>query len=61
MTFLLLTNARSCLVSLLKCLGKNGCSLQMDQKSSSSSHPLNGDCPINISYSKTPNDHQSTQ
>lgn len=41
-------------------LGYCGCSLQIDQKRSSSSQPLKGDWPINISYRRTPKDHQST-
>ena len=50
-----------CLDSLVKNFGKKTVSLQMDQKSSSSSQPLKGDWPNNISYNNTPKDHQSTK
>lgn len=55
-----LTLVRTVSASLERKRGYDGISLQMDQNSSSSSHPLNGLCPINISYSRTPKDHQST-
>lgn len=50
-----------CFDSFVKNFGKKAVSLQMDQNNSSSSQPLKGDWPSNISYNKTPNDHQSTK
>lgn len=44
-----LTSVRMLLASVDKYLGSTGFSLHIDQKSSSSSHPLKGDCPNNIS------------
>jgi hypothetical protein len=41
-------------------IGYKGSSSRMASKMSSSSSPLKGDCPSNISYVSTPNAHQST-
>jgi hypothetical protein len=46
--------------SLGMVIGYSGSSSKMASKISSSSSPLNGDCPNNISYVSTPNAHQST-
>lgn len=59
-TYQIFTNDNIAVASADRNLGKTGFSLHIDQNNSSSSQPLNGDCPINISYKSTPNDHQST-
>jgi hypothetical protein len=46
--------------SLGMVIGYSGSSSKMASKISSSSSPLKGDCPSNISYVSTPNAHQST-
>lgn len=56
----LLTATRTDLESTDRYLGYWGCSLHIDQNRASSSQPLNGDLPTNISYSRMPKDHQST-
>lgn len=55
-----LTATRTDFASTDKYRGYWGCSLHMDQNNASSSQPLNGDLPTNISYNRMPKDHQST-
>lgn len=55
-----LTATKTDFESTDKYLGYWGCSLHIDQNRASSSQPLNGDLPTNISYNRIPKDHQST-
>ena len=57
----LITSSIRFLASLEIQRGKWGVSDLMDSNSSSSSSPWKGDWPISISYTSTPNDHQSTE